>query len=144
VADCEAGHCRVSELYPDATGNLGFAWMRICLCPFGEAGYEFLVSPRERGPKCLDNGVKRSVLLEWVELESSVLAAVYPEQEQLLFAEFRTERCICILMCREKSSRTCSVLIPRVVTLIRVFAIGFAICGWTLSASELTATACSG
>jgi hypothetical protein len=29
--------------------------------------------------------------LEWVELESSALAAVaYPEQEQLLFAEFRT------------------------------------------------------
>jgi hypothetical protein len=29
--------------------------------------------------------------LEWVEVESSVLAAVaYPEPEQLLFAEFRT------------------------------------------------------
>lgn len=31
------------------------------------------------------------VLLEWVDLDSSVLAAVaYPEEEQLLFAEFNT------------------------------------------------------
>jgi hypothetical protein len=68
-------------------------------------------------------------LLDWKELESSVLAAVaYPEEDRLLFAEFHTGEVYLYLdVPREES---CSVLIPRVVTLILVFAIGIVICGW--------------
>lgn len=38
-----------------------------------------------------DNSEEVPALLEWMELESSALVAVaYPEEEQLLFAEFHT------------------------------------------------------